>query len=106
MRAFRSDLPLRKTASAQFIQWLVMVLVFMAAVAATVHTYTTGLLEHWNRSVVGTLTVQVPPGADARASEGRDALKIALLTLQHDPAVAHASVIPRDKVLALLEPWL
>jgi cell division transport system permease protein len=108
MRAFHSDLPLRKTASAQFIQWLVMVLVFMAAIAETVHAYTGELLLHWNRSVVGTLTVQIPPatGPMGGKDDNRDAVNAALLTLKHAPAVATASVIPRDKVLALLEPWL
>jgi cell division transport system permease protein len=101
---FRSDLPLRKTASGHFVQWLVMVLVFMAAIAATVHSYTGALLTHWNRSVVGTLTVQIPPAADASGND--DATAKALSALKHHPAVAVAAVISRDKVLNLLEPWL
>ena len=104
MQPFRSDLPLRKTASGHFVQWLVMVLVFMAAIAATVHAYTGGLLEHWNRSVVGTMTVQIPPAAGK--GDNHDAIAMTLATLQHNPAVAKADLIPRDKVLALLEPWL
>jgi len=108
MQAFRSDLPLRKTASGHFVQWLVMVLVFMASIAATVHAYTDGLLTHWNRSVIGTLTVQIPPpgGASASGDATRDTITTALGALKHHPAVASASLIPRDKVLQLLEPWL
>ena len=109
MFAFRSDLPLRKTAAGHFVQWLVMVLVFVAAIAATVHAYTDGLLVHWNRSVVGTLTIQIPPPATdsgAPADTTRDAVATALGALKHHPAVAAATLIPRDKVLELLEPWL
>ncbi|TAL03409.1 MAG: cell division protein [Rhodospirillaceae bacterium] len=109
MLAFRSDLPLRKTAAGHFVQWLVMVLVFMAALAATVHAYTDGLLTHWNRSVVGTLTVQIPPPAAENATPAAstsDAVTAALGALKTHPAVATANLIPRGKVLELLEPWL
>jgi cell division transport system permease protein len=102
-RAFRSDLPLRKTASGHFVQWLVMVLVFMAAIAATVHAYTDALLIHWNRSVVGTLTVQIPPAQDAGADKRADTV---LTVLKRHAEVDSATLIPRDKVLELLEPWL
>jgi cell division transport system permease protein len=102
MATFRSDLPIKKTAAGHFMQWLVMVLVFMAAIAATVHSYTGGLLTHWNRSVVGTLTVQIPPGG----SDAADPVKMALSALKNHPAVAAADLIPRTKVLELLEPWL
>jgi len=105
MFAIRSDLPLRKTAAGHFVQWLVMVLVFMAAIAATVHAYTDGLLDHWNRSVMGTLTVQIPPsGSDGNADA--KAVQTAMGALKTHPAVAVATLIPRDKSLALLEPWL
>jgi len=99
----RTDLPLRKTASGHFVQWLVMVLVFMAAIAATVHAYTDSLLVHWNRSVVGTLTVQIPPAQDSSIDKRTDA---ALAALRRHAHVESATLISRDKVLELLEPWL
>lgn len=105
MLAFRSDLPLRKAAAGHFMQWLVMVLVFMAAIAATVHSYTNSLLTHWNQSVVGTLTVQIAPGQGPSGAMA-DPVQVALSALKHHPAVAEANLIPRAKVLELLEPWL
>jgi cell division transport system permease protein len=102
MQALRSDLPIKKTAAGPFMQWLVMVLVFMAAIAATVHSYTNGLLTHWNKSVVGTLTVQIPPDVTGAT----DPVQVVLGALKSHPAVASAKLIPRTKVLELLEPWL
>ena len=106
MFGFRSDLPLRKDATGRFMQWLVMVLVFMAAIAATINAYTDGLLTHWNRSVSGTLTVQVPAAESGEKSDpGRDIAAI-VAALKKLPAVQSATPIPRDQVLALLQPWL
>jgi cell division transport system permease protein len=106
----RSDLPLRRDAAGSFIPWLVAVLVFVAAIAATVNAYTAALLDHWNRSVVGTLTVQVPPPIETGASDksgapGRESAA-ALGVLKIHPDVVRAAIVPRAKVLALLEPWL
>ena len=103
----RSDLPFRKDNAGRFVQWLVMVLVFLSAIAATVNAYTDALLTHWSRSVVGTMTVQVPPAAEGRSSSdaARDAEKV-LAALKLHPAVASAKAIPREKIVTLLEPWL
>jgi cell division transport system permease protein len=102
----RTDLPFRKGATGRFVQWLVMVLVFMSAIAASVNTYTSALLVHWNRSVTGTLTVQIPQNPNDKADDTVRNVDKVLGVLKVHPAVASATLIPRDKVVALLQPWL
>ena len=105
MFARRSDLPLRKDTSSRFVMWLVMVLVFMAAIAVTINAYVGVLLDDWNRGVSGTLTVQIPYGQGGEAASTRTATRV-LDVLQRLPAVAHAEIVPRAKVSELLKPWL
>ena len=66
MIAFRSELPLKGETSAGFVVWLVMVLVFMASIAVTTNAYIGALLDHWNQSVTGTLTIQIPVMLDSK----------------------------------------
>jgi cell division transport system permease protein len=99
----RSDLPVDKDAASRFVQWLVMVLVFMAAIAATIGAYTGALLDHWDRSITGTLTVQLP---SRTAGEPNEPIAAILTALQAHPDVANAAAVPREKVVTLLEPWL
>jgi cell division transport system permease protein len=104
MLALRSDLPLRGDTASRFVSWLVMVLVFMAAFAVTVSAYVGSLLTEWDRGVTGTLTVQIPAGPSATELDAQ--LAKAVDVLSRHPAVAHAAALPRDKVVALLKPWL
>lgn len=105
MFAVPSDLPLRKDTSSRFVMWLVMVLVFMAAIAVTINAYVGVLLDDWNRGVSGTLTVQIPYGQGGEAASTQTATRV-LDVLQRLPAVAHAEIVPRAKVSELLKPWL
>lgn len=101
MFTLRSDLPLRGGGSGRFVTSLVMVLVFIAAFAVTVSAYVGGLIVDWERGVSGTLTVQVP-SAEGDAAAVAKALDI----LGRHPAVARASLVPRDQLDALLKPWV
>ena len=103
--ALRSDLPLRGDTSGRFVALLVMVLVFVGALAITVNAYIGALLDNWNRNVTGTLTIQIPQG-DARDGDVNAAVARAIDVLTRHPAVAHAIAVPRADVLALLKPWL
>jgi len=103
--AVRSDLPLRGDTSGRFVALLVMVLVFIGALAITVNAYIGALLDNWNKSVTGTLTIQVPL-EDARNGDLNAAVARAIDVLSRHPAVAHATAVPRAEVLSLLKPWL
>ena len=105
MLGMRSDLPLRRDTASRFVLWLVMVLVFMAALAVTVNSYIGVLLNDWNQSVTGTLTVQIP------VAEGGDKVTQAAVNkvidvLKRHPAVSRAEAVPHAKITELLNPWL
>ena len=105
MFAFRSDLPLRRDAASRFVLWLVMVLVFMASLGVTVNSYVDVLLDDWNQSVSGTLTVQIPVTAAGDKASAAAVAKV-IDVLKRHPAVKSAAAVPRAKVIELLKPWL
>jgi cell division transport system permease protein len=105
MIALRSELPLKGDTSGRFVVWLVMVLVFMAAIAVTTNAYIGALLHHWNQSVTGTLTIQIPVMLDAKDPTSAGITEHVLDILNRHPAVERASAVPREKVTELLKPW-
>jgi cell division transport system permease protein len=105
MLSMRSDLPLRRDTTSRFVLWLVMVLVFMAALAVTVNSYVGVLLDDWNQSVTGTLTVQIPLGEGGAKAAQASVAKV-LDVLQRHPAVSRAEALPQAKIVELLKPWL
>jgi len=105
MLGLRSDLPIRRDTASRFVLWLVMVLVFMAALAVTVNSYIGVLLTDWDRSVSGTLTVQIPVAATGDKALNAAVAKVVDVLKRH-PAVERAEALPRAKVMELLKPWL
>lgn len=106
MIALRSELPLKGDSSSRFVVWLVMILVFMACIAVTANAYVGGLLQHWNQSVTGTLTIQIPVMLDAEDPASSETTTEIIDVLNRHSAVAAAQTIPRAKVTELLRPWL
>jgi cell division transport system permease protein len=105
MLGLRSDLPIKRNSASSFVLWLVMVLVFMASLAVTVNSYINVLLADWDRSVSGTLTVQVPVTDAGGKTVDTTVAKVVDILKRH-PAVESAEAVPRAKVLELLKPWL
>jgi cell division transport system permease protein len=105
MIALRSELPLKGDTSSRFVVWLVMVLVFMASIALTTNSYIGALLFHWNQSVTGTLTIQIPVMLDAKDPTSAATTERVLDVLNRHPAVERATAVPREKVTELLKPW-
>ncbi|MEQ9447736.1 MAG: cell division protein, partial [Rhodospirillaceae bacterium] len=100
----RSDLPLRGDNASRFVFSLVTVLVFLAALAVTASVYLNAVLADWNQSVTGTLTVQIPASEGVEAAS-RTATEV-VQSLLNQEAVTAAAIVSRDKIEALLEPWL
>lgn len=105
MIGLRSELPLKGDTSSRFVVWLVMVLVFMASIAVTANGYIGALLSHWNQSVTGTLTIQIPVMLDAKDPTSAGITARVLDILNRHPAVENATAVPREKVTELLKPW-
>jgi cell division transport system permease protein len=104
MLKIRSDLPLQGDNASRFVFWLVTILVFMAALAVTTNSYVGALLDGWNQSVTGTLTVQIP--TDGGENTELEIASDLLDTLVNHNLVASATIVSDEKISILLEPWL
>lgn len=99
----RSALPSpRQSTMGHFIAGIVAVLVFISGIAVTAAGSIGGLLETWNASVTGTLTVQIP-GPAAEADKIAASVLQAVQTLD---GVKQAHIVPRAQSQELLKPWL
>jgi len=61
-------------------------------------------MDTWNRSVTGTLSIQIPAGSGTGDLDEARSLVLELLHERED--VQSASIIPADEMNALLRPWL
>ncbi len=99
----RSALPSpHQSTMGNFIAGIVAVLVFISGIALTGAGSIAALLDSWNTSVTGTLTVQVP-GDPASADKAAAAVLNATLKVE---GVKRASIVPRAQAQELLKPWL
>ena len=102
----RSDLPLEKDGSGRFLPWLIALMVYLACLSRAGSITLSDASERWRVGLTGTLTVQI--AAPEGAAEGEDALAVsaALDVLRATPGIETARKMPRDEVVALIEPWL
>jgi cell division transport system permease protein len=101
--AARSFLPAaRRSMLSGFVAGIVAVLVFVSGLALATAGVIDGLIDTWNRSVTGTLTVQIP--GEAAAAAGQAEAVVRAVTAW--PGGAAAEIVPRARVRELLRPWL
>jgi cell division transport system permease protein len=94
--------PTQRSMMGGFLTGIVAVLIFISGIALTTTASIGTLVSHWNASVSGTLTVQVP-GASQTTKPKVDAI---LEALRKTPEIKHAELISADRMQALLKPWL
>ncbi|HEV2549846.1 MAG TPA: FtsX-like permease family protein [Stellaceae bacterium] len=99
----RLDIPLNRDSSVRFLPWIIGLMVYLAGLALAGTLVLNGTLARWDRSLSGTLTVQLPP---AEAGKGDDALAAVLQTLRDTPGVKNAEPLGAEATTRLLEPWL
>lgn len=108
MFARRTDLPLDKDALGRFLPWLIAFMVFLAALAQAGLIALDETARRWDAGIGATLTVQIPAVAEGetsgRGSERR--VQAVMNALAATSGVERATLIPDDKVLELLSPWL
>jgi len=98
----RLDIPLNRDSSVRFLPWIIALMVYLAGLALAGTLVLQGALQRWDRSLAGTLTVQLPP-----AEEGKpDAMPAALELLRHTKGVTSAEPLSRAATQRLIEPWL
>jgi cell division transport system permease protein len=105
MMSNRLDIPLNRDGSVRFLPWLTAVMVYLAGLALAGTLMLNGALARWDRSLAGTLTVELPP-LPAEGGKGDDSLAAALETLRLTPGVSRAEPLSREATARLIEPWL
>ncbi len=85
-----------------FLIGIVAVLVFISGIALTATGAISALVDNWNSSVKGTLTVQIIGSSSTSTTKANTAIE----NLRKLPDVKRAEIVSRDKIQALLKPWL
>ena len=99
----RSDIPFSRDGSVRFLPGLIAVMVYLAGLALAGMLVLDATLQRWDRSLTGTLTVQLPPAEEGKGDGG---LAVVLKVLRGTPGVTSATALGRDATARLLEPWL
>jgi cell division transport system permease protein len=90
--------------------WLMAFMVYLGALAVAGFLIVQQVTTDWERSMGGSVTVQLPPGLPPSlppGGAGADGeLASALDILRATPGVASAEPVSDDEMLALLSPWL
>src|SRR6185437_15597428 len=103
MLRHRLDIPLNQDGSVRFLPWLIALMVYLAGLALAGMLALSGTLAHWDRSLAGTLTVELPP---AETGKGDGGLAAALQLLRATPGVVSAEPLSDKATARLIEPWL
>ena len=99
----RLDIPLNQDGSVRFLPWLIALMVYLAGLALAGMLVLNGALAHWDRSLAGTLTVEIPP---AEPGKGDGGLAAALQMLRATRGVVAAQALSDEATAKLIEPWL
>lgn len=102
---FRSTsiLPLKGDPSNRYLPWITAFMVYLAALALGGVLAIDQAAQRWEEGGVDRITVQYIPHQDADADHDTELL---LRLLRASPGVEEARLLPRDELVALLEPWL
>ena len=96
----RRDLPLRQSASARWLPWVLALMVYLAGLGGVGLTLLHDTLRAARGSLAASLTLLVP----AEASPAR--LETVLAVLRQTRGIVSARPLPPAEVARLLEPWL
>jgi cell division transport system permease protein len=100
----RSDLPLNEDTLGRFLPWLIAFMVFLSALALAGMLVLNDAVARWDTGLNATVTIQVPPGADARDDELRLGAVVSVLATK--PGVERYETLSKDRLFQLLKPWI
>jgi len=100
----RVDIAFDRDGSGRFLPWLIAVMVYLAALAASGALGLDRALGSWDRGLSGTLTVELPPAPSDGKGDG--GLAAAVKAIKATAGVLSARPLARTEVAKLLEPWL
>ena len=99
------DLPLDRDGSVRFLPWLIALMVYLAALAIAGGAALHDAVQTWDAGLAGTLTVELPRGANG-AAVPQDRIDAALRLLGQIPGIARATRLDGAAEARLLAPWL
>ncbi|GGF46725.1 cell division protein [Aliidongia dinghuensis] len=98
-------LPLSTDGSTRFLPWLVALMVYLAALTIAAGAALHSAVDSWNAGLAGTLTIELPRGADGTPVPPAR-LEATLKQLAQDPGIARAVPLDAAAETRLLAPWL
>lgn len=104
MFAINRDLALHRDPARRFLPWLIAMIVYLAGLSLAGMMSLSSVVDRWDTGLSGTLTVQVPAGDSAPATD--KAVAAVVKALSSAPGVLSAKPLSLKETSALLEPWL
>jgi len=102
----RDDLALAPEDRPVFLPWIVAIMTFLAALALAAALSLSGAAGRWTAGLTGTVTVEIAAESSADPRPAPQRLDAVLAVLRGTPGVAEATPLPRNDIVAMLEPWL
>lgn len=106
----KQEIPLQSNNTSLFTQVIIAIAVFIFAVTLSGVLSINSMIQTWNQSILGSLTVQIMPVNDAdREKAQAETLAYqerAIDYLKNVKGIAKISVLPDSQLQKLIEPWL
>lgn len=105
----RSDIPFAQDSARLFLPWISMLMVFIASLVLAGGMAAVSALSDWNKSVSGSMTVQIPVVDEKGAPRDeivQDDIETALTVLRTSPGIMGAKVLEPEQMQALMAPWI
>ena len=108
--ARKQELPLKGDSTSLFLQVIISIAVFIFAITLSGVLSINSILENWNQSILGSLTVQIMPINDANqekaAAETLAYQEKAIEFLQTVEGVIKVTPLDDEQLKNLIQPWL
>ncbi len=109
-KKYTQNLPFAYDTSSLFLPWAMMLMVFLASLTMAGALAVNNMVEHWNSSISGSLTVQVMPSSVKAAGNMVDntiaEVDRAVAVLKETTGITQVRVLDNSELGKLLEPWL
>jgi cell division transport system permease protein len=101
---FRTDFAVEHTTASAMLVAVIAIMTVLAALALATERSLTLVTAQWTNDLAGVLTIELPPAASPAAAQAR--MQAILVLLAGEAPVAAARPVERERVVALLEPWI
>lgn len=106
----KQELPLKDNTTSLFLKVIISIAIFLFAVTLAGVLSINSMLNAWNNSILGSLTVQIMPinnaNHDLALKQTLEQQNITVEFLKKLPEVEHVSVLSDEQLEKLLKPWL